>query len=116
MSWICDASGFLTRNHCGPNWTPSLAQSYQLAHLVIAVRCSSWVSRCFNCSAAEGRPSRPDHPGVDWSVSGSLWPDPCDRRDCVLLGALSAVHGPGAGHGLAAATAASCACRPWSRP
>ncbi len=36
MNWICDASEFLTRSHCGAGWDPWLRQTYQLANLVIA--------------------------------------------------------------------------------
>lgn len=37
MSWLFDVYSFMTRNHCGPGWTPALAYTYKFSNLVIAI-------------------------------------------------------------------------------
>jgi hypothetical protein len=37
MNWLFDAADFLTRDHCGPGWTPALTVVNQVANFAIFV-------------------------------------------------------------------------------
>jgi len=36
-NWLWDTSEFVTRNHCGPGWTPELIGLYIVSHAIIAL-------------------------------------------------------------------------------
>jgi len=36
-NWLWDASEFMTRNHCGPGWTPELFSLYIVSNAIIAL-------------------------------------------------------------------------------
>ena len=36
-NWLWDASEFVTRNHCGPGWTPELINLYKVSNAIIAL-------------------------------------------------------------------------------
>jgi hypothetical protein len=36
-NWLWDASEFVTRNHCGPGWTPELISLYMISNAIIAL-------------------------------------------------------------------------------
>lgn len=35
MDWLLDATAFITRNHCGPGWTPTLIAVNRVANFLI---------------------------------------------------------------------------------